>query len=94
MNWKYDRRKLDLVEKKKGKILYPEWMISKEYRAIPYNYGFGHELLEYIGIDEGFKKELEDGKLESSSVEKWEISHTSWNLYFIKVLPFYYNVFQ
>lgn len=45
-------------------------MISKEYRAIPYNYGFGHELLEYIGIDEGFKKELEDGKLESSSVEK------------------------
>lgn len=44
-------------------------MISREYRAIPYNYGSVHELLEYIGIDEGFKKELDDAKLELS-VEK------------------------
>lgn len=66
-------------------------MISREYRAIPYNYGSVHELLEYIGIDEGFKKELDDAKLELS-VEKWEISHTSWNQHFINVLSFYYNV--
>jgi hypothetical protein len=42
-------------------------MISREYREIPYNYGSVHELLEYIGIDEGSKKELEDGKLELSA---------------------------
>lgn len=64
-------------------------MILREYRAIPYNYGFGNELLEYIGIDEGSKKELGYEMLELST-EKLEISHISWNQYF-KVLPFNYT---
>ena len=51
-------------------------MILREYRAIPYNYGFGNELLEYIGIDEGSKKELGYEMLELST-EKLEISHIS-----------------